>query len=53
MVSDTLHITLPPGLSGQTACLRLGLYDRATLARLARQDAAGDFWQEPQCWKLP
>jgi hypothetical protein len=53
VVSETLRITLPPGLSGQTTCLRLGLYDRTTLARLARQDAAGDFWQGPQCWTLP
>jgi hypothetical protein len=53
LVSDTLHITLPAGLSGKTACLRLGLYDPATLRRLARQDATGDFWQGRQCWQLP
>jgi hypothetical protein len=52
-VSDTLHISLPAGLSGKTVCLRLGLYDPATLRRLARQDAAGDFWQGAQCWQLP
>jgi hypothetical protein len=53
LVSDTLHISLPAGLSGKTACLRLGLYDPATLRRLARQDATGDFWQGRQCWQLP
>ncbi len=52
VVIETLQIRLPPGLAGRTACLRLGIYDPATLERLARQDAAGDFWQAPKCWQL-
>ena len=53
VVSDTLHIALPAGLSGQTVCLRLGLYDPSTLRRLVRLDETGNSWQGTQCWQLP
>jgi hypothetical protein len=53
VVTDTLAIPMPPSLAGQTVCLRLGLYDPATGARLLRTDAAGDFWQGERCWETP
>jgi len=53
VVTDTLEISLPSSLAGQTICLRLGLYDSATGARLPRADAADDFWQDERCWETP
>ena len=58
LMTDTLQITLPPGTTRQTACLRLGLYDSATMTRLPRAgfSATGDeadYWQATPCWKLP
>jgi hypothetical protein len=53
VVTDTLEIPLPPPAAGQAVCLRLGLYDPATGARLPRADATGDFWQADRCWETP
>ena len=53
VVSDTLRIELPADAAEKTACLRLGLYDQQSLARLPRRDAPGDFWQPEACWNLP
>lgn len=53
VVTDTVEVDLPPAARGQTLCLRVGLYDPATLARLPRTDAAGDFWQEQECRIFP
>jgi hypothetical protein len=53
VVSDTISIAVPPAGTGKTACVRLGLYDLRSLARLPRSDAAGDFWQPEKCWTLP
>ena len=53
VVSDTIRITVPPAAAGKTACVRLGLYDLRSLARLPRSDAAGDFWQPKKCWMIP
>jgi hypothetical protein len=64
LVTDTLQITSPATSAGQTACLRLGLYD-ATLKRLPRADGAAtngavtdgaatpDYWQGADCWQMP
>jgi hypothetical protein len=53
LVTETVHIAIPAGLTGQSVCLRLGLYDPLTMQRLQRSDEGGDFWQANQCWKLP
>ena len=53
VVSDTIRIAVPPEAAGKTACVRLGLYDLRSLARLPRSDASGDFWQPEECWALP
>jgi hypothetical protein len=53
VVSDTIRIAVPPAGTGGTACVRLGLYDLRSLARLPRSDAMGDFWQPEKCWTLP
>ncbi len=53
VISDTLSITVPAEAAGKTACLRLGMYDQASLVRLPRRDAPGDVWQPAKCWVLP
>ena len=53
VVSDTIRIAVPAAAAGKAACVRLGLYDLRSLARLPRSDAAGDFWQPERCWTLP
>ncbi len=50
VVSETLEIRMPPAAAGQPLCLRLGLYDPATLVRLPRSDGGEDFWQGEKCW---
>jgi hypothetical protein len=53
VVSDTIRIAVPAEAAGKPACVRLGLYDLRSLARLPRVDAPGDFWQPEKCWALP
>jgi hypothetical protein len=53
VVSDTISIAVPPAGKGKTVCVRLGLYDLRSLARLPRSDAVADFWQPEKCWTLP